>query len=345
MVSLRRLEDLVALAIRGQLSARHTVVLRSALAGLCLVGLMAGLARPASASACVLFPLLLTSFFEGHRVGCGVGLLLLLALGLGPMESPDLVLAASLCLLSVLLARLASSKYRQVFCQVANCATRLEIARAVQRSLEPPSCVTIGPLRIHTRIEVCHDLGGDFVGLRGLADGGVLVLVGDVQGKGPQSALTAAYIEGVFHHCCMAGVDIPEKVLENLHQLLQSKDGNRFVTAMCLRFCSEGRRVRVANAGHPLPIIVSERPRMTGETGLVLGLSMLFEVGVTELELEAGERLLLLSDGCYEDDCISPPLAHVLSRRGAGMDDILGWVSRTACQHIDDRTMVLIEKA
>jgi serine phosphatase RsbU (regulator of sigma subunit) len=306
--------------------------------------MVAGLMRPTSAVVCLIFPLLVTSFFEGPALGLALCPIFLLVFSRGPVHTIDVIMLTALCLFAVLIAGITSNKYRQVFAQATRCATRLEVARAVQKSMEPPPCLIVGPLKVLTRMEVCHDLGGDFVGVRMLADGGVLVLVGDVQGKGPQSALTAAYLEGVFHHCCMAGVERPEDILKRMHELLESKDGGRFVTAMCLRFCPRARFVRVANAGHPLPIVVAKQPRMAGKTGLVLGVAGLFELGLADLELDADERLLLMSDGCYEEEGVTASLTLLLQSPGVGMEDILGWLDRNTGEHRDDRTTVLLER-
>lgn len=344
MELLQAIDSLVGRAVRRELNPLWSKALRRLLAVLCVVGLIAALGRPHSAVVCLIFPLLLLSFFESAQAGLFLCPIFVGVYSHGEVEAFDVGLFLALCLFSVAISGVTSSKYRQIFLQSHKCATRLEMAREVQQTMEPPPCMTLGPLRVHTRMEVCHDLGGDFVGVRGLADGSALILIGDVQGKGPQSALTAAFVEGIFQHCGAVGVEEPEEILEHLHNLLAGKGAGRFVTALCLRSCPQGRHFQMANAGHPLPIVFGRRPRTEGLAGLVLGLEGMLCIEDSSIEIAGDERILLVSDGCYEEESVTPSLAGFLSRSGLGMNEILAWLDDQADHgHPDDRTVVLIE--
>jgi hypothetical protein len=308
------------------------------LGGLCLAGL-----APTSAAAALLFPLLVTSFFRGMRAGMAFLPLALAVFWSGPVGLLDLTLMAVLCAFCVLISGVTAQKYREIFAHRQGLLQRLQIAREVQRGLEPPACLTIGSLKISTQMEVCNELGGDFVGLSPLEDGGALLVMGDVQGKGPQSALTAAYLQGAFHDCRQSGLTRPEDILERLHVLLANKDEERFVTAICVRASARGDHFEIANAGHPRPVLFGKgQSRMVGESGVVLGLQGVFELGCHQLTLKDGERLLLMSDGCYEEEEVSPSLAALLNDQELVLAQVLGWVNVTAGQLADDRTVVLL---
>jgi len=338
----QRLDARIGRAVRRELNPRDAQILRSALVLLCLTGMILALVHPTSAAVWLLFPLLVVSLLEGLQVGFLVCPLLLSVFWLGPVSLWDLFLLTGLSFFAVCMAGVTASKYRHLYQHRRRLLRRLEVAREVQRTMEPPPSLLVGPIQMLTSMEVCHELGGDFVGARPLEDGGALVVVGDVQGKGPQSALTAAYLEGVFHHCCLEGVARPEEVLWRMHQLLESKDAGRFVTVMCLRIDKTGRFWRVANAGHPLPIVFGGPAQRVGTTGIVLGLAGIFEVGICDFELTSGQRMLLLSDGCYEEETVSESLHRLLGCKDLCFQDILDWVGQSCLEHSDDRTVVLL---
>ncbi len=338
------IDELVGQAVRRELTPVWSRNLHGFLVILGLVGLTGASIRPDSAVVCLIFPLLLISFFEDVKVGLLLCPLFVAVYSGTHVEALDVGLFFALCIFSVAISGVTSHKYRQVFLHSRQCASRLSMARVVQQTMEPPPRVTLGPLRVHTRMEVCHDLGGDFVGVARLSDGGALVLIGDVQGKGPQSALTAAYVEGIFQHCGAVGIEQPQEILEHLHNLLAGKGAGRFVTALCLRSCPQGRNFQMANAGHPLPIVFGRKPRTEGLSGLVLGLEGMLGIVNSSFEVSEDERILLVSDGCYDEESVTPGLANFLRSPTLGMSEILGWLDDKADrEHPDDRTVVLIE--
>lgn len=341
-----RLDDWVGRAVRRELAGVKARRLRFALLFFCASGLLMAVWRPQSAPVCLVFPLLLTSFFEGPLAGVLYSPLALAvwAFSQPGLEGIDLGLFLALCMFSIQISGVTAGKYRELFAHRRIILDRLELAREVQRGMEPPAHMQVGGLLMHTSMEVCDALGGDFVAARELPDGGALIVLGDVQGKGPQSALTAACVVGAFDQCCRQGIERPEEILRRLHELLDGPRGGRFVTALCLRCEPCRRRWEIANAGHPRPIVFGPtRVAMFGGSGLVLGLDELFEVAQAQVQLVEGERLLLMSDGCYEEEDVVPGLAEVLREPGVEMREIQRWFARNPVQQVDDRTLVLLE--
>ncbi|MFA5505623.1 MAG: PP2C family protein-serine/threonine phosphatase [Vulcanimicrobiota bacterium] len=338
------MDELVGRAVRRELTRAASRRLRQVLLALSVSGMMLAYLRPGTAVVALIFPLLLLSFFEDTRLGLLLSPLCILIYSHGPVGAPEIAMFVAFCLFSVAISGVTSHKYRQVFIENHRCSSRLETARQVQQAMEPAPNLTLGPLRVHTRFDVCQDLGGDFVGVRELGDGSALILIGDVQGKGPQSALTAAFVEGIFHHCCEVGVWQPHDILSHIHKLLPGKGVGRFVTALCLRSCPQGRCFQMVNAGHPLPIVFGRKPRTEGLAGLVLGLEGMFCLESSHFELAADERILLLSDGCYEEEGVTPDLASLLKSSKVGVSDVLSWLDdRVDPDRPDDRTVVLVE--
>lgn len=338
-----RLLDLwVGRTVRRELTFAQTRFLRLGLCFLTLAAIGGSLSQPASAGVYLLFPLLLVSFFEGPQLGGRLSFLFLLMLACIGTSPWEMLILVPLFLFAVSLAGITASKYCHLYQHRKRLIKRLELAREVQRTMEPPTSLLLGGVHMQTRMEICQELGGDFVAARRLPDGGALVVVGDVQGKGPQSALTAAYLEGVFHHSCVSGMTSPEEVLKSMHHLLENKDGGRFVTAMCLRSDGDGRHWRIANAGHPLPILFDEVARRVGQTGVVLGIMGVFELGIADVEMNESQRMLILSDGCYEEEEVSESLQALLHPKSS-LDEILDWIQDSNLNLHDDRTVVLLQ--
>ena len=244
-----------------------------------------------------------------------------------------------------MISGVTSGKYREIFLHRQGLLTRLEIARQVQCGMEPAGLVVQGELTTQTRMEVCHELGGDFVAIFSAPDQGTVLVMGDVQGKGPQSALTAAYLQGVFQECCCHGLLEPEQILTHLHRSLEGRHETRFVTALCLRY-SSGGGLQISNAGHPRPILIGmTEPRMVGGAGVVLGLSGIFDLATHTAQLLPGESVLLMSDGCYEEETVSPALANLLRTAGLEFSTLLSWIDANSDQDRDDRTVVFLTRS
>ncbi|MFC1408109.1 PP2C family protein-serine/threonine phosphatase [Streptacidiphilus sp. N1-12] len=150
-------------------------------------------------------------------------------------------------------------------------------------------------------------VGGDFYDVFPVRDGWGLLL-GDICGKGEEAAAVTAVVRhgtralSVWEPC-------PERVLEQVGQVMALQNTtDRFATAVFarLRFeptCGPGAvRLGVASAGH-LPAAVV---RADGEVsflkggGCPIGIAGLSEVAVEETVLQAGDALLLYSDGATE---------------------------------------------
>ena len=67
----------------------------------------------------------------------------------------------------------------------------LDAARAIQRSLLPQEMKAIPGYSVALRSTTCYEVGGDYVDIVNLPDGGEIMVVADVAGKGLASAIVA----------------------------------------------------------------------------------------------------------------------------------------------------------
>ncbi len=177
---------------------------------------------------------------------------------------------------------------------------RDEIARALQTALLPPRLPEVPGVRLAARYETADRarVGGDFYDVIELPDGSVLLVIGDVRGKGPE----AAAVTGLARHT-IRGVSLRERqpvaILRALNAVLGADDTSRFVTACCIRFDPRTGEAGVCVAGHPAPLLVRDHvvSVVACPTGLLLGEFSDVPLEEAPLALAPGDALVLYTDG------------------------------------------------
>jgi serine phosphatase RsbU (regulator of sigma subunit) len=180
------------------------------------------------------------------------------------------------------------------------------IAQTLQRSLRPGGLPDVPGLSAAVRFRPAGEsveLGGDFYDLFGTGGGAWAALIGDVQGKGPDAAAVTA----LARHTLRAGAvyeERPSGVLRLLHKALRERSDGRFCTVAHahLRIGRDRLQVELACGGHPLPLVVHPDGRVepVGRLGTLLGTDIEPQLYDVRVELEAGDVLLLYTDGVTE---------------------------------------------
>ncbi len=179
------------------------------------------------------------------------------------------------------------------------------IAESLQRGLRPPRPAPVPGLAIEVVFEAAGEaieVGGDLYDVLPTEDG-CWVLIGDVAGKGTDAAAISVALRHAVRGLTRE-IEEPEEVLARVNELLLGGSSlNEFATAMLLRLRrGEGGawHVAVASAGHPPAVHVGAgEPRLLGG-GTVLGAWEEAAVESHEVELAAGESLVLCTDGWLE---------------------------------------------
>ena len=170
-------------------------------------------------------------------------------------------------------------------------AGELEAARTVQQLLLPRSQVSSPAYEVKAVYQPAEEVGGDFHWNRVASDGSVIVVVGDVSGKGLKAAMLVSVAVGILRNEKSTS---PAAVLGALNEGLTGRTGGGFVTCCCARFATDGA-VTLANAGHPAPYCDGHEVEM--EAGLPLGIApeLMYQESVAR-----GERFTFVSDGVVE---------------------------------------------
>jgi serine phosphatase RsbU (regulator of sigma subunit) len=181
------------------------------------------------------------------------------------------------------------------------------ISRTLQRSLRPGGLPAVPGLAAAVRFRPAGEnieLGGDFYDLYRARDGGWAVLIGDVQGKGPDAAAVTALARHTLR-AAAAFEHSPSSVLTLLHrQLREQQSDDRFITVAYahMQVAVEHVRLELACGGHPLPLVVHPDGRVegVGRLGTLLGTDIDPLLADVTVELELGDVLVLYTDGVTE---------------------------------------------
>ncbi|OMB95433.1 PP2C family protein-serine/threonine phosphatase [Mycobacterium colombiense] len=145
-------------------------------------------------------------------------------------------------------------------------------------------------------------LCGDFYDVVQTPDRVVHVLIGDVAGHGPHEAALGAALRIAFRALTFAGVHGVELMRQLERVLYSERTGTGiFATVLSLEISPDSPRVGVIRAGHPGMLVQAGgtvewlEPAGGPALGLHAG-----DWPSEELELHAGDGLLLLTDGLYE---------------------------------------------
>ena len=204
-------------------------------------------------------------------------------------QSADLTLAGVLAVL--LLRRMLLSVRRQRLM-----ALDVKQAQEVQQVILPESHTVTSGLNIESEYRPAREVGGDFFQIiPHPSDGTLLIVAGDVTGKGLKAGMLVALLVGAIRSTAELNPD-PLSVLDALNRRLRGR-GEAHATCLALRIDSHGL-VTLANAGHVTPYLNAEPVAMEG--ALPLGMIDQPEFSVMRFPLQPGDRLVLLSDGIVE---------------------------------------------
>jgi len=175
-------------------------------------------------------------------------------------------------------------------------AAELAASRAVQQILIPEHTPEVSGFTIQAVYKPYGEVGGDFYQILPLAEGGVLIAIGDVSGKGMPAAMMVSLLVGSLH-ALVETTTSPGQLLAGLNRLTLARSHGGFTTCLVLCVDSDGA-VTFANAGHIAPY--RNGVEIECENGLPLGLVAGTAYPASSFQLHAGEQLTLVTDGVVE---------------------------------------------
>ena len=171
-------------------------------------------------------------------------------------------------------------------------SSELAAARSVQELMIPLEKLETPGFEVESIYNPATEVGGDFFHVQPTGDGGLLVVIGDVTGKGLKAAMNVSMLMGALRRTPERS---PAKILASLNRVLTGSES--FTTCQAAWFSAEGELV-LANAGHLPPYLNSQEVALPG--GLPLGVLPDTRYEEVRLYLHPGDRILMLSDGVVE---------------------------------------------
>jgi len=144
-------------------------------------------------------------------------------------------------------------------------------------------------------------VGGDFFDMFKIDDNRVIVLVGDVAGKGVKAAGYTETIRSSIRSLAQINIS-PAFILEQANKAFISQvAGKSFVTIILAMIEVNDNKATFVNAGHPPPVIFGEKTEFIESThGLPLGIQEETAYQEVQVKLKEGTGLLLYTDGLTE---------------------------------------------
>jgi sigma-B regulation protein RsbU (phosphoserine phosphatase) len=180
----------------------------------------------------------------------------------------------------------------------------LEMAREIQLSILPQETPKINGIDISARFIPMSSVAGDFYDFIRVDEKRVGILVADVSGHGLPAALIASMLQVALAAQVVHASD-PGRVLAGLHQALCGKFKHHFVTAVYVFVDTEKKFMRFAGAGHPPLLLWSDSTQSASElleNGLPLGLFPDASYSIGQIHVEAGDKVVLYTDGIIETE-------------------------------------------
>jgi serine phosphatase RsbU (regulator of sigma subunit) len=200
-------------------------------------------------------------------------------------------------------------------------ADQRNVAYELQHSLLPESLPSIAGVDLAVRylagVEGV-DIGGDWYDVIPLDGDNVLLVMGDVSGRGLRAAAVMASLRYAIHAYAAQG-DSPTVILSKLSKLLDVERDGGFATVLCAAIDVPARTMTLASAGHLPPLVKSNGSAelATLRTGLPVGVSGPGTYEAVVVDVPPGGTVLLYTDGLVE-------------RRGEILDDGLDRLRDTA---------------
>jgi sigma-B regulation protein RsbU (phosphoserine phosphatase) len=146
-----------------------------------------------------------------------------------------------------------------------------------------------------------HEVGGDFYDFLALSDDAVLVMVGDVSGKGSPAALLQSALKTLFRVHGSSTTDLAALATRMSAGLREETGGMPYATAILARFDRAPARMTFVNAGHPPGFLVRDTALVAlASTGLPLGLWPDAKYEALSVDLYPGDLGVFVTDGVTE---------------------------------------------
>ncbi len=184
----------------------------------------------------------------------------------------------------------------------------LESAAAIQQSLLPDRSPQIGNIQVAWRFEPCEQVGGDIFNIQNMDERKVGFYMLDVCGHGVPAALISVAVsqflnsgDGLLGNNCE--LVSPDIVLNRLDHAFPFERFDSFFSIICMTLDVQEGLLTYSSAGHPPPVLVRSKGfiETLDHRGPSIGIGSEEAIDQQTIELQAGDKILLYTDGLIEN--------------------------------------------
>ncbi|MDZ7765752.1 MAG: SpoIIE family protein phosphatase [Melioribacteraceae bacterium] len=184
--------------------------------------------------------------------------------------------------------------------------SELRIAHQIQMDMVPkifPPFPEREDVDLYAFLEPATEVGGDLYDFFFIDDQKLVVLVGDVAGKGVPASLFMAVTRTLIRSKMSKGISTAKVVDQINSDLMQNNDSQLFVTLLLCIIDLKEKTLEYTSGGHNPAYIVSKDGEITtlkDRHGMALGLFDLKPYSSTNYQMEQGDKFILYTDGVNE---------------------------------------------
>lgn len=235
----------------------------------------------------------------------------------------------------------------------------LSLAMDIQKNLLPKTIPDVIGFEMAGISIPSQQVGGDYFDFIALPDGGILIAIADVSGKGMSAALLMANVQATLRALSPLGLSLKEMISRINNIIFKNTSSDRFITFFFGILDPITKSFKYLNAGHNPPFLIKKDGSFgtLTEGGIILGIfeeASPYEEG--EVSIENDDVLLLYTDGITEaqdkegsefgEENLKSELSFYKSlEAGEIMEKITGRINEYSrgAQQTDDITLIVLK--
>ncbi len=178
----------------------------------------------------------------------------------------------------------------------------LDIATKIQESSLTKKFDDFG-IEAYAVMRPAREVSGDFYDIFKIDNSRVCLIIADVSGKGISAALFMLMAKMIIKNYAKLNIPVNEVLERANNELCENNDANMFVTAFIGIFNTDTGEFRYANAGHNLPIVLSQSQGadfIMAYPGFVLAGMENMKYKESTITLDKNDAIYMYTDGVTE---------------------------------------------
>ena len=201
--------------------------------------------------------------------------------------------------------------------------SELNIASSIQSSCLPNEFPNTNRCELFAIMDPAKEVGGDFYDFFKIDEDHLVLVIGDVSGKGIPASLFMMKTQAVINALADSIKDNPSLIFEMVNDAVcKGNDMNMFVTCWIGIINLSNGELHYTSAGHNPPVIKynGEYSYLKGKGGFVLGGKNGTQYYNNKITLEKGDKLFIYTDGVTE--------AHDINKNLYGEERLLDFFKK-----------------